>query len=293
MPTHKKQHYLPSSYLKYFATESLRNGRRSKTWRCDGKRQILVAVDSQCHKDYFYSKANPQKAEESFAKLESVYCRIVDKLIVGNTVSPTDLGSLFLCMVDLNLRNAIHVNRTENEGFEVYESRCRLFIQQMFLNEDQIDNPRQEMMRQIFENWRIDFIHAPKDVEFATSDNPSVFLTYNETARSPRRATQAILLALTPKLLVVVFDKRVIAVNHRHASLDDVIAFNNIQLLNAKDCLFIPKPLEEAALEYVAHFFSTRQTPVCEIDDDKWRSFIIYVPPEYRPSLMVKNPPLF
>jgi hypothetical protein len=128
MPAYKKQHYLPAAYLKYFADDQAVCTRKSSTWRYDGKEQRRVPVESQCFKDYFYSKKNAAEAEKGFHSREMRYCKFVDELRAGKEPSRNSHGDLLLNMIDLQLRNGVHKNLTDDEGLEAYNVRLALFL---------------------------------------------------------------------------------------------------------------------------------------------------------------------
>ena len=94
MPAYKKQHYLPAAYLKYFSKDQALCNRNSWIWRYDGKVTRRVPVESQCFRDYFYSKENAAKWEHEFQRREESYCRFVDELRAGKEPSRIGHGDL-------------------------------------------------------------------------------------------------------------------------------------------------------------------------------------------------------
>jgi hypothetical protein len=116
MAHYKNQHYLPASYLRYFSENQSRCRRDSFVWQFDGKNARRVPVGSQCFKKYFYSKTDPAATEMMFQQREEIYCRFVDIIRAGQEPEIQNFGDLFLCMCDLNLRNATHKNSTGHEG---------------------------------------------------------------------------------------------------------------------------------------------------------------------------------
>src|SRR5277367_5694359 len=121
MPAYKKQHYLPSAYLKYFSVDQRICNRKSSVWRFDGKIQRCVPIESQCFSDYLYSKKEAAEIESKFQSRENNYCQIVDKIRANKEPTGHNFGDLFLSMFDFYLRNAIHKNRTGKEGIDAYD----------------------------------------------------------------------------------------------------------------------------------------------------------------------------
>jgi hypothetical protein len=153
MAEFKKQHYLPASYLKYFTDDATKRNRNSSVWRLDATTQRRVPVASQCHSDYFYSKTKAKEAESTFHPREEVYCKIVDEVSAGKELEVKRMGDLFLCMFDLHLRNAIHENRTKEEGFEAYGHRLNMFLFQMLISGDGKACSIEQIKQHITNNW--------------------------------------------------------------------------------------------------------------------------------------------
>src|SRR5690348_8794280 len=104
MSAYKDQHWLPTSYLKYFSVDQQKCDSKSFVRRFDGKALRYVPVRSQCSADYHYSKKEATEIEQIFQKREKLYCQIVDRIHVGQEISGGEMGDLFICMIDLYLR---------------------------------------------------------------------------------------------------------------------------------------------------------------------------------------------
>src|ERR1700692_3981915 len=135
MATHKRQHFLPTAYLKYFSSDQNACARDSWIWRLDGEAQRHVPIISQCFEKYHYSKKDPVQTEKMFQEGEAAYCECLDLIRAGKTLSGTKCGTLLVLMFDLFIRNAIHKNRTEEEGIGAYRIRSRSFLQEILLGQ--------------------------------------------------------------------------------------------------------------------------------------------------------------
>ncbi len=211
MPAYKKQHYLPVSYLKYFSDDQSNRGRDSWFWRFDGTCSRRVPVASQCFGDYHYSKKHPAETEMMFQPREEKWCEIVDQFNNGVDPSRLDHGDLFLGMVDLCVRNAVHKNQTEDEGIEAYEIRLELFFCRLLLGivgDAFPAEPTEAVKDHLFKYWRLEVIKAQSGSFFITSDNPSIFITCKTASPGQNPPLQMIIVPLCPTMTAVAFDRR-------------------------------------------------------------------------------------
>jgi hypothetical protein len=294
MPEYKKQHYLPAAYLKYFSDDQAVCNRKSWFWRYDGKEPRRVPVETQCFADYFYSKKNAAESEQGFKRREVSYCSFVDELRAGKEPSRISHGDLFLNMADLHLRNAIHKNLTEDEGLEAYNVRLVLFFGRLLLGETEGESSLDigRIKKHLFDFWRMEIIPSPRDIEFVTSDNPSVFATCKRPLRDGKPPLQLIFTPLDPHYVAVAFDRRCIAIRQQEATLADVAAFNLIQTQAAENCVYKASPFKDSDVLMLQKIFGKRTKAVCEVTDEGWRSYLIHLPEESRFSFMQLTPPL-
>ena len=291
MAAHKKQHYLPASYLKFFSDDQSNCDRKtSRIWRFDGDKLLRVPVDSQCFGDYFYSKKSPSETEKIFQSREVIYCNFVDEIRAGKEPSRNAFGDLFLCMVDLQLRNGIHKNNTGKEGIEAYDMRLGMFFYQMLLRKPDADSLIPAVKLHLHHHWRMEIIQSPSTVKFATSDNPSLFTSL--VSHSPNRNSplQMIFLPLDPNNVAVAFDKRFMWITPGQATENDARTLNHNQIQNAENCIFSSHSILSSDLQKVHDVFATKPKAISEIDMSGWRSFKQYLPPEHYFSFMKIKP---
>jgi hypothetical protein len=288
MPANKKQHYLPVSYLKYFSDDQTSCISQSKIWRCDTKGQRRVPIKSQCFGDYFYSKENPTECEQEFQKREVLYCKFVDELKAGKEPSEILYGDLFLNMADLYLRNAIHKNLTDDEGLEAYNVRLELFFGRLLLGmtDDAFSLDDEKIKKHLLDNWRMEIISAPQNINFVTSDNPSVFATCQMPLCDTKPALESIITPLDPSHIAVAFDRRYISVRKQVATLADATAFNVIQTQAAENCVYKASAFSNSDVQMLQKIFSNKKQAVSEVTDKGWRSYLIHLPDQTRFSFM-------
>ncbi len=291
MPPYKKQHFLPAAYLKYFSDDQTICNRKSWVYRFDGDIERRVPVDSQCFEDYFYSKEKAAEIEQYFNHSETIYCDFVDKVRAGIEPSRKHFGDLFLFMVDLSLRNAIHKNSIGQEELEAYQVRINFFYQVILLGRAPKDVSIAKIRDHIASHWRLEIFSAPRDFKFATSDNPSLFATCRQSING-RSQLQLILVPLDPSNLAVAFDKRFLSIPLAPLTGLDVQRINASQIINAESCIYGCQALSDNDKENVRNAFLTRPEAVSEVTPLGWRSYMNYIPPSFL-SFVTINPPLF
>jgi hypothetical protein len=291
MPAYKKQHFLPTSYLKYFSEDQKACNPQSFIWRCDGNEVRRVPVRSQCFGDYFYSKENPQEIEQIFNRREVIYCQFVEKIRAKQEPDRKSFGDLFLCMADISLRNGIHKNLTGKEGVEAYNIRLIVFFSAMLLEKPNELFPIETIKRHLHSYWRMEIISAPAEFHFATSDNPSLFTTCRRSVPGRRSPLQLIILPLDPAHIAVAFDRRFMWVQQRQATVADVQTINYNQIVNAENCVYKSRAFSDGESEIVRNTFSQKTKPVSQVTADGWHTYMQYLPPQHYFSFMQMKPP--
>lgn len=293
MPPFKKQHFLPSSYLKYFSDDQMNCGRKSCTWRFDGKEMRRVPVESQGFENYFYSKEKAAETERLFQPREEIYCHFVDQIRLGKEPPRKSFGDFFLCMFDLHLRNAAHKNLTSGEGVSAYQARLTMFFSQLLVGGDHADCTIPKVKDHIQTHWRMEIIPAPPEYQFLTSDHPSIFMTCTHAASKARNALQMILLPVDPLHTAVAFDRRFISLRNQVATPSDVQTLNVGQVQNCEKCVYSSDSIDDNDRQSLAWVFKTKKASSCEVTDKGWKLTTAYLPPENHFSFMQAKPLLF
>jgi hypothetical protein len=290
MPAYKKQHFLPTSYLKFFSEDQAVCNPQSCVWRYDGDEVRLVPVRSQCFGDYFYSKENAQEVEQMFQRRETIYSQFVEKIRASQESERKSYGDLFLCMADIFLRNGIHKNLTTREGLEAYDLRLNLFFSVMLLEKQTESFTKESIKAHLESHWRMEIISAPADFKFATSDNPSLFTTCRMPSPNRRAPLQLILLPLDPAHIAIAFDKRFMYVQNKPATALDVRTLNYNQIMSAECCVYKSSQFTGEELVILREVFSQKSNAVSEVTPEGWRSYLHYLPLEHHFSFMQMKP---
>jgi hypothetical protein len=285
MPEYKRQHYLPTAYLKYFSVDQKKCNRDSHVWRFDGKIQRLVPIVSQCSGDYFYSKERPFQTEAMFQLGENAYCHCVDKIRSRGPLTGKIYGNLVLMMFDFHLRNAVHKNLTGKEGIDAYRLRNKIFMEKILLGRSDNITPA-AVAACVEQNWSVRIISAMPNSMFITSDHPSVWTIVNPS----RLGLQIVTLPLTPKHTAVAFDKRVLRIIDDQANLEDERTLNIGQIQNGEHCVYASNPFPDEQLAIIKNHFDRAPASPSEVYETQWNLPLQHLPKEHHFSFMLLNP---
>ena len=260
MASNKNQHYVPQCYLKNFSTDE------SKAAIClynlDRKKLIKNApIKSQCSKNYFYGE--DLILEKSLQPIESRFSEIVRNLKSNNCILK-DKDKIFLIEFWLLQRT-----RTEEFSKSTAESAEQDIKTLLSINvEMKVKAVVRKAMQSISENRHL--IHDLKicilknntKTDFITSDHPAVltnrwyFLNKKVQFRSfgLQSAGGLFILPLTPKILMLAYDKDVYSIANRGGwaqlkNTYDVDAFNYLQLLSCRANIYMADPDSSLYLE--------------------------------------------
>lgn len=234
MPAYKKQHYLPAVYISQFSSDQTIVSRsRSQVWRTDSNGSRLVPVKSECRKNYFYSKKNPQNPETMFQGLENLYPICVKRVRSRTEPTSREHFALMLMMFDLHLRNVAYENRTKGEGLEAYNIRVDLFKREIVFNPKEGKVSDEDCSACLRKHWKIRILDTGPGTEFATSDNPSLWFS-----TQPDGHLHYVILPITPAFCALAFDTRVVQAVSATVSRseNDILIVNQFQ--HAHECIY-------------------------------------------------------
>lgn len=292
MPQYKRQHYLPSAYLKYFSADQSNCTRESLVWRFDGQIQRLVPVVSQCLEKYLFSKDKAAQTEKMFQRGEEAYCQYVDKLRSRRPLTGKNHGDLIIMMFDFHLRNAAHKNLTGKEGIDAYNLRNRIFLGKILLGKGDGQITATDITHHIEQNWSIQIISATPNSVFITSDHPSVWTLVNTPPVEPKPDLHLVTLPLTPRYTAVAFNKRVLKIVGSQATSDDEGTLNVGQIENAEHCVYSSNPLSDAQMNVVRIHFARKTNLPSEVSETTWKFPLQHLPAKHHFSFLRLNPPL-
>lgn len=226
MADYKLQHFVPRVYLKHFSEDGRNATPKSLIWRIDGKSAKRVPYVSECADDWHYGRDHSAKHERMFGRIESLYDRVLLALYSMKSLSHKRLNDLLLMMFDLHCRNPAYRNRTGNENFFAYSalSHCTRIL----LGETKADISNAALRVQLKERWKVEILRGPNGLPFNTSDNPSLWFTWDNGLKDPRLGF--IFLPLNPHLVAIAFDKTFSRLTSRTITREDTVRLNFNQL---------------------------------------------------------------
>ncbi|MFO1501393.1 MAG: DUF4238 domain-containing protein [Verrucomicrobiota bacterium] len=263
MPPFKRQHYLPSVYLKQFSPDGAKAGRKSTVWRLDEKRHTKVTVESQCAESYFYSSGEAQATEEMFGEMEKAYGRIAQKVWTHQNPAVRDYFGLILMMFDLHCRNRSYENQSGEENIYAYRARIQGLRNELLLGAKENVSDT-ELLGHLKANWRVRLLETAAD-ELATSDNPSIWFTLNGTS-----GLHLIVLPITPHHCAVAFDVRHCDVTGNSLAEADQCLLNQYQVMVCGECLFTSSELSAEQQASVRRTWKKRERPSGMVDMEQW-----------------------
>ncbi|NTW53926.1 MAG: DUF4238 domain-containing protein [Chlorobaculum sp.] len=252
MATNKNQHFVPRCYLKEFTHRS--EGTTINLFNIDRKKTISNApVKNQCSKDYFYGK--DEFLENVIQLLEGTYASTLQQLL--SSLSPAlnnnqiFILKRFLLFQYLRTEAAskltVEISASMNEvtGNSGYYFNLEIKKAVLMAMRDYVTNIK------IIDDLKICIVQNKTDIPFITSDDPVVLSNkwhLNDIRTKLRsfglRTCGALLfLPITPKLMCLAYDGDVYHIAHKNCwtsilDINDVIAFNEQQILNCRANLF-------------------------------------------------------
>jgi hypothetical protein len=239
MPEYRKQHYLPAVYLREFSVDPTHIDRDSKVWRCDLKIHSLVPVQTQCFGNHFYSKDRAEAVEKMFQNMEGFYGQCVRTIKAGLPPTKDQFFGLVLMIFDLHIRNESYANETGQENLHAYSLRLHALKTQILSGRKKDDLSDDDVARLLQERWHVRILHASEGNDFATSDNPSIWIA----SRRQKPTVQLAILPVTPKHLAVAYDKTLVAVVGEQTAADDEKLLNLLQCSCANRAIYSFSPL--------------------------------------------------
>lgn len=278
MPAYKRQHFLPSVYLKNFSPDGSRSTRDSKVWRVDQTRCTLVPVQSQCAGDYLFSKTAPQKSEEEFQEFEKGYAAALTKIWCDGDPTVFEYFALILAAFDLYTRNIVHENRTGLEGVQAYQFRIVSFINRLIVGNFGAEAlPLSELFERLKQTWGVRLFRTPTGREIITSDHPVLCFTWGAG-----ETIDFLLLPVTPNVCAVVFDKRTARPQGNTLVETDGVHLVEALASHCHSCIYAASQPSEQAIDAFRRLINRRVIPRTVTDAEKW-SLNLTVPP--RPDI--------
>lgn len=251
-----------------------------------------MPVVSQCAADYLYSREKAAQTEQMFQRGENAYCQCVDKLKSGKQLLGTDFGNLILVMFDFHLRNAAHKNLTGKEGIDAYKMRTNFFFGKILLGKEQGPITKNDIVEHILQNWGIKIFSASPNSMFITSDHPAIWSLLTTPSTPPRLDLHLVSLPLTPKILAVTYNRRVVTIASDKISIEDEKTFNIGQIENSEQCVYASSSLPDELIATIQAGFARKTNLPSEVRETEWRFPLQHLPVKHHFSFIRLNPPL-
>lgn len=262
MASNKNQHYVPQCYLRQFAYEQ--STASIFVYNLDRKRLIPNApIKSQCSKNYFYGE--DLKLEKALQPIEGRYSDFIKKISLSS-YRPNKEDDAFI--LDFWLLQYLRTEAASKRIVEMAEGFVKITGVTEF--KLQLDEAIQESMqtfveaREYVSDMKVCFLKNKTKHKFYTSDDPAVMT--NRWHLIDKRAKghsfglssggNLFLLPLTPRLLMLAYDRDVYSVQSKNQWIDvksenDVNALNSLQFINCRANIYTDSDSNELNIKYV------------------------------------------
>ena len=154
MPEYKLQHWLPASYLQFFAVSGTPEGRDSIVYVTTSDKSETRKVKNVAASNFLYSRLDPKSAEKRFHRAEGDYPRLLRKALNGAPLQKSERMQLFLIMLDLHFRNPAYANQTSKERTDASEHMVRSFLFKRVVGASEAEaQDLSHVVDKVFEEW--------------------------------------------------------------------------------------------------------------------------------------------
>lgn len=275
----KKQHYVPQFYLRGFSADE--NRKLINLYNITRKQFFRnVAIKNQAYRPNFYGSDG--KTEFILSRLESLFAVVLKDTYENMRVKDEIYYNLILLYLVLGELRSEKKYIDHNDMFSSFTS-----IIEETSGEEYRDRIRRESQKGLGDNGKfilssiekswmnvldlgIAIISNDTQRDFITSDFPTAKYNFFLERKKYIRAATAIslqglviFLPLTPKVLIVAYDKDVYRVTKsKITSRDDVDSINKIQILNSNENLFYHSSFSEKWItKYISDVSQHLNTP--------------------------------
>jgi hypothetical protein len=211
--TTTRPHTVPASYLKFWDKDHKpEKGRDSQIFITNGTACRIDTVKKVCIRKKYYSKLNPNEAEDFFKEYESDYSRLVSTIIkTGQFPSTKESIVLFITyIISFLTRNPTFVHKTNSEerikNVQIAQEHWwRVFfhpkVRQPWVESEgrKVLNP--DFLDSLEKEWGLLILGSPTSDVF-TSDNPVSIITTNDSKY------EIYFLPISPNYIVGLFSRK-------------------------------------------------------------------------------------
>lgn len=277
MPTYKKQHFLPSVYLRRFAVAGAFEDNTAQVWRIDVNARRLVSVRSQGFSDYFYSSDSPEQVEKQFQLAEDFYGALgPERWTNGVPPSSEREFGLLLIMLDLHIRNCAYA-KTVTNNFQDYLQTSATVKYRILWGLKEAPPGEQAIVDAAAERWRVRLLRARLGSAFVTSDNPSLLILQEPSASF----VNLVLMPLSPSIYAVGYDSRDLEFVSNVATAGDESIFTQLQIHHCSACLYANQTISDEEWAGFKQQFA-RNLRVSAEGPDLWGTNLFRIPEKSR-----------
>ena len=274
MVAYKKQHYLPCCYLKFFSIDGRwAKARSTLVYFTDGSTSGCTQVNNLGVENYTYSRENPE-FDPQFHVIEKNYPKIVAMFLNGQEkMRRADYFEFIMMMIDFNLRSVAYENRSEVERIHTYQAISMSLNHDLFFEAPGQGADMPEMRKWMENNWRIQPVTSETSEKFITSDNPSTIFTEPKDSRPVM-----VYLPVHPKLSVIAFDQRHLAVTSNKITDDALGVLNGLQIIRSVRHTFADHDLKNDPDDWSKiQKLADKEKPERWINGKEWRPDFISI----------------
>ncbi len=242
-----KPHFVPASYLHFWDIQGNPSGRKSKIYVSDTLQSDERSISKSAIIKNFYSKSDPNDAEEYFQGFEGKWSHLVKQFLVGIIPDPKIFGSIALMQcAHLLVRNRSFENHSSSERIKLFKQSVETFYNQKILNNESL-NSVNDNADVVNKNWHI-LIFNSSDKNFITSDNP--VLTLNTAENYPA----LIYLPIHPKWSIMAIKKNTFNINRVKLTDKDIDSLNKYMIMNCNREVYSTIPLDDQNLDLLKNW---------------------------------------
>lgn len=247
----KKPHFVPASYLQFWSVDKIPKGRVSRIIVTDSNGSRISPVSKTGVAKHFYSKSQPNKAEEYFQKFENGWAKLIKELINSKGPKPEVLSCLLLQQSSQFLiRNRCFENLSEKERIEIFHNCIETYWTKTVMDNNSGKSP-EESLKIIEKIWTC-LLVSNKDEKFITSDNPTL------TLNTKGFKSAIIYIALNPKWALFAFKNEAFKLKTNKVTEQDIEYMNNYTIGNCNREVYSNKTLDEENLSKFIEYMKIR-----------------------------------
>lgn len=247
----RKPHFVPSSYLQFWDSNGMPQGRESTIWWCDGKVSRLQSVGSIAIQRDLYSATNPNAAEMYFSEFETDWAKLVKQLANRRPPRPEILAGLLLLQSSyFLLRNPKFRSNDSVERFDIYMVAVEGFWREVLMA-GHVPDKIEDAQNQLLKTWSCHLLRAQKE-PWITSDNPVLLLTLGETTPA------LIFLPITPTLAVLALRTGAANLSGGKITAQDTEYLNSYTAVNSIRHVYSSSSFDSTEISSIGKWFDRR-----------------------------------